>query len=237
MNDKYRDFCKIYFGQKDTSLCPNDFKKSRYSSQLEAILKQHNLNQVVVLDQIHADTGLCVDTINLAGKSSILEHQGDFLITHQKNIALVVLTADCVPLILIDNQHKIVAIVHAGWKGAFAGVLEKALKTMHHKYQTNYIDLQAVFGPSARSCCYEVSIDFVKNFSEKFGLTDAFCKRDGLNYFDNNLFLRQILKKYGILEHNINIENSFCTICNLQYCSFRKEKEQARRQISMVALS
>ncbi len=237
MNDRYRDFCKIYFGQKDISICLKDFQKSRYSLELDSILEKYNIPQIIVLEQVHANTGICVEDINLEQHSSFLEFQGDFLITSQRNIALAVLTADCVPLILVDNQAKVIAIVHAGWKGAFSGVLEQALETMYQKYQTEYKNITAFFGPSARDCCYEVSLDFVHNFEKKFGALDSFCRRDNLYYFDNNRFLQKILKKYGILEQNINIENSCCTICNLQYCSFRKEKDQARRQITIVALS
>ncbi|MBI2344728.1 peptidoglycan editing factor PgeF [Candidatus Dependentiae bacterium] len=236
MNDKYSDFYKIYFGQKVSSLCLKDFRKSQYSFELESILKEYDLNQVVVLDQIHTDVGLCIDASNPWKKSSLLEHQGDFLITNQKGIGLIVLTADCVPLILVDSERQVVAIVHAGWKGSFLGVLEKTLEAMHLKYQSDYSNIQAVFGPSALGCCYEVSQDFVEKFENKFGKIDAFLQQGSLSYFNNNQFLQKILKKYGILEHNINIENSFCTICNLQYCSFRREGEQARRQITMVAL-
>jgi polyphenol oxidase len=236
MNYKYRDFCKIFFGQKDTSLCLKYFQKSRYSSELDSILQRYKVSQVVVLEQIHADIGICVDDTNAPHNSSLLEYQGDFLITSKKNVALAVLTADCVPLVLVDDVHNVVAIVHAGWKGSFAGVLERALQTMHEKYQTRYSDIKVFFGPSARSCCYEVSLEFIKNFEQRFGVTDTFFERGNSNYFDNNLFLQKILKKYGILEQNIDIENSFCTICNLQYCSFRREKDQARRQITIVAL-
>ena len=236
MNYKYRDFFTIYFGQKESSLCLKDFKKSRYSLELHSLLKKNNIDQVVVLDQIHANTGLSIDTANSLRNSSILEYQGDFLITNKKNIALVVLTADCVPLVLVDSVKKIVAVVHAGWRGSFLGVLEETLETMKQKYQTDFSDIKAFFGPSARSCCYQVSEDFVSSFELKFGKVDSFYRRNSSIYFDNNQFLQKILKKYGILEQNINIENSFCTICNLQYCSFRREGEQSRRQITMVAL-
>ena len=130
MNYKYRDFCNIYFGQKNSSLCLKDFKESRYSLELQSLLEKSSIGQVVVLDQIHANIGLSVDEVHSLKNSSILEHQGDFLITNKKNIALVVLTADCVPLILIDPIKKIVAVVHAGWKGSFTGVLEATLETM-----------------------------------------------------------------------------------------------------------
>ncbi len=112
MNYKYRDFCKFFFGQKDTSLCLSDFQKSRYCSELDSILQQHNIPHAVVLEQIHADIGICIDDVSTLSASSLLEYQGDFLITQKKNIALAVLTADCVPLVLVDDIHNVIAFFH-----------------------------------------------------------------------------------------------------------------------------
>lgn len=235
MNDTCRDFYTVYFGKKDTSISLDQLKKSRHAPELDSILVNHAIKNYIILDQIHSDVGVYLQD-NLSKGSSVLELQGDFLVTNQKNIGLIVLTADCVPLVLVDPVNKAVGIVHAGWKGSFLGVLDAALKTMKDIYQTNYKDLEVFFGPSALACCYEVSLDFVKNFEEKFGKTKAFFLKNQQNYFDNTLFLQENLKKYGILDHKICTQNSFCTICNINCCSFRREKSEARRHITMVAL-
>jgi hypothetical protein len=235
MINEYRDFL-IYFGQKDRSICLEDFKKSRYSLEMQNIFQDYKLNHLIVLDQIHTDAGICVDDIQLESKLSFFDFQGDFLVTNKKNIALVVLTADCVPLVLYDTSNNIISLIHAGWKGSFVGVIDQAISTMCRKYQTNIKDIKVFFGPSARACCYQVTQDFVDQFQMKFGRIDSFFYRKNLIFFDNSLFLQQNLKKFGILEDNINIENARCTICNLEFCSYRREKQQSNRQITMVVL-
>jgi polyphenol oxidase len=149
---------------------------------------------------------------------------------------VVILTADCVPLVLYDPISHVIALVHAGWKGSYVGVLQQALQTMQQRYLTKFADVKCSFGPSALSCCYEVSKPFVDDFLNKYPEIAIFEERHQKYYFDNNLFLQQLLKKFGIPEQNIYTNNVFCTICNPQFCSFRKEKEMAGRQITMVAL-
>jgi YfiH family protein len=235
MTYDYRDFL-IYFGQKERSICLQDFKKSRYSFELQNMAEKYNLTHLIVLDQIHSEIGICVDDISLQNRYNFLDFQGDFLVTSKKNIGLVVLTADCIPLVLYDERQNVVSIVHAGWKGAFAGVVEQALGVMQKKYQSKLQDIKAFFGPAARACCYQVTQEFVDQFQKKFGTIPAFFYRDNTIYFDNSLFLQQNLKKFGILESNMNFENALCTICNAEFCSFRREKQLANRQITMVVL-
>jgi YfiH family protein len=175
-------------------------------------------------------------------------HQGDFLITNQKNIGLVVLTADCTPLVLYDSASHAIGLVHAGWKGSYLGVLEETLQAMQKNYGTDFKNLKCSFGPSAKSCCYEVSESFVRDFEKKYSdavipafereskSLEVFSQTNSRYYFDNSLFLQQLLKKFGIESQNIYTDNALCTICNPQFCSFRKEKERANRQITMVAL-
>lgn len=231
-----RDFL-IYFGKKDRSICPKSFKKSRNSLELEKLSKEYNVSNFIVLDQIHSNIGMSVDKTTFSfKKDSFFEYQGDFLVTDQKNIGLIVLTADCVPLVLYDFVNHVVSVIHAGWRGTFAGIIDQALKKMMNSYGSSTANIKAFFGPSAQSCCYQVEQDFVSLFQDKYGEVKEFFYRDNKIYFDNKLFLKQNLKKFGILESNINFENSLCTICNKEFCSFRREKEQAQRQITMVVL-
>jgi len=235
MTNEYRDFL-IYFGKKERSVFLDDFKKSRYSIEMENIAREYKLDHLIILDQIHTDIGICVDDIKLENKFSFFDFKGDFLITNKKNIGIAVLTADCIPLVLYDSCKNVIAIIHAGWKGSFAGIVDQAIVAMQKKYQTNIKDIKAFFGPSAQSCCYQVQEDFVDQFKMKYEKTDSFFYRNNSIFFDNSLFLQQNLKKFGILENNINIENTLCTICNLDFCSYRREKQQAGRQITMVVL-
>jgi YfiH family protein len=268
-----RDRPLIFFGDKTSSLSMMDIKQSRFSLSLQNLVQDFGLQSLVVLEQVHGIDGVVIDQ----AQSEWFSHQGDFLVTNQKGIALVVVTADCIPLILYDRVHQAVAMVHAGWKGLLAGVAFKAIQAMQQQYQTNISDLIVTFGPSARVCCYEVSQGFVNDFLLKFPeilikqdffsphprecgdpsfkLSEIdsrlrgnevrddfefksyiFCNRDGKIFFDKNLFLQGQLKKFGIAEQNIYTNNALCTICNPEFCSFRRQKEAAGRQVSIVAL-
>lgn len=232
----YRDSLVIYFGEKDESVSLKEIKESRYSVVLQNIAQDHEIDTLVVLDQIHATNGFCVDDYARKQRSSWFEKKGDFLVTNQKNIALIVLTADCIPLVMYDPVCHAVGLVHAGWKGSYQGIVQETLQTMELQYGTRTQDLICTFGPSARACCYEVSADFFRDFKLKYPDTTTFVQRGSRWYFDNSLFLQQILKKFGIITSNIYASSALCSICNLRFCSFRREKESAGRQVTMVAL-
>lgn len=236
MDYENRDSYIISFEQKETQLYLTDIKESRFSLSLQNLVQDYGLQHLVVLDQIHSSQGVCVEDTVVPGKSSWFEFQGDYLITNQKKIALVVLTADCVPLVLYDSKHKAIGVVHAGWKGSYAGIVQQVLQAMQQKYATQVDDIICTFGPSAKDCCYEVSLPFVQDFKKRYPQVAEFRQYEGKWYFNNSLFLQKLLKKFGIQAQNIYTSNALCTICNSNYCSFRKERESAGRQITMVAL-
>lgn len=248
MNKDHRDLHLIFFGRKEESLLLSDIKELRFSLTLQNLAHDHGLQKFVVLDQVHGTDGVIVDeqfflrsgsrikSKMIDGDASWFKYQADFLITSQKNIGLVVLTADCVPLVLYDPKHHAIGLVHAGWKGAYLGVLQEALQAMQKTYDTQFSDLKCSFGASSRGCCYEVSESLIDDFKAKYSDFEQFQERGLKYYFDNSLFLQQFLKKFGIPPENIYTKNALCTICNPEFCSFRKEKELARRQVTIVAL-
>lgn len=236
MNYDYRDSLILYFADKQEQVSVEDIKESRFSLTLQNMMQDYGLQRFAVLDQIHAKTGFCFDQTNFSKQISWFEKSGDFLITNQSDFGLAVLTADCVPLVLYDPVHKVVGLVHAGWKGAYLGVAQQALSMMHQTYGSIMSDIECIFGPSARECCYEVTLPFVQDFEKEYPSIAKFVYKDSKWYFDNNYFLQQLLKKFGIVDDNIYTNNALCTVCNPQFCSFRKDREKAGRQITMVAL-
>lgn len=237
MSQQDKQKIQIFWGNNQHAVPLNDIKQLRYSNMIMDVIKAQGLSRLVVLDQIHGNQGFSVDDLFLTSPQHWFDRQGDFLVTNKKNIALIVLTADCVPLILHDPINNVIGIVHAGWKGSYYGVLQEALMLMQNMYGSQVQNLLCEFGPSARGCCYEVSKEFQDDFEKKYVNSCLFFeKRDSKIYFDNSLFLQEILKKFGIPTQNIYTSNALCTICNSNFCSFRKDKEHALRQITLVAL-
>ena len=100
-------------------------------------------------NQVHGSKVLTVDAPGGAG-------DGDALLTDASDLALVVATADCVPVI-IEGEHT-TAVVHAGWRGMAAGVVEAGVARMVAAHDR---PLRAAIGPSIGPCCYEVGPEVV----------------------------------------------------------------------------
>jgi YfiH family protein len=99
---------------------------------------------------------------------------GDGLMTSEPGVLLTIRIADCLPVLLVDPQQRAVAAVHAGWRGALARVIEKAVGDMRRTFGSDPQNLIAALGPSIRACCYEVGEEVVESFYGKFAGADRF---------------------------------------------------------------
>lgn len=81
---------------------------------------------------------------------------GDGIVTDRRDGALVVLAADCVPVLLFDPERKVVAAVHAGWRGTAGGIAARAVIAMRDAFGCNPARIYAALGPAIGRCCYEV---------------------------------------------------------------------------------
>jgi YfiH family protein len=88
----------------------------------------------------------------------------DALWTEEPDVALVVLTADCVPILLADRSGRRIGVVHAGWRGLVAGMVEEAVRALGAPET-----LAAFIGPSIGPCCYEVGEDVAAPAAERLG--------------------------------------------------------------------
>jgi polyphenol oxidase len=152
-----------------------------------------------------------------------------------RSVGIGVLTADCVGLVLYDPVHSAMAVVHAGWRGAVQGIVYEALHALQRTYNTVCSDLQVFFGPSARACCYEVDELFVNAFPACMYADEALSKKGSQLFFDIPTLIIKQLAVAGVAQQSISMDYALCTICNTQFCSHRREKEQAGRQM-LVAI-
>ena len=93
---------------------------------------------------------------------------GDGLITSTPGILLGVLTADCLPVILVDTKRRAIGVFHAGWRGTIKRIVEKGVGEMHRWFGTRPSDLRAAIGPGIRGCCYEVGSEVLSAFESQF---------------------------------------------------------------------
>jgi YfiH family protein len=109
---------------------------------------------VVSVTQVHGTDILIVDRPAEVGTG--FSGGWDALITNQPRVLLTIRTADCVPVLFHDPVHKVVAAVHAGWRGTLAGIVPKTLSHLQQHFRSVVEEVRMVIGPSAGQCCYEV---------------------------------------------------------------------------------
>jgi YfiH family protein len=124
---------------------------------------------------------------------------------------LGLLTADCAAVVLAGDG--VVGMVHAGWRGLAAGVIERAMLALAPVWG-------AWVGPAIRACCYEVGQDVV----EAFRANDLPLARP--NHVDIVDAARVVLLRAGVQRITVNED---CTGCQDRYFSFRRERETGRQ--------
>lgn len=235
---KTRDF-SIYFGNKEYAIELEDIAAQRKASAIHFVQKELGCKQVIFLKQEHGIEGLFVQEKD--DQDVLFNVVGDFIITQKKNCGIGVVTADCLPIIIFEPITKTVAIIHAGWKGLVADIFVKVIQHLQeHLLMQDLIlilkDLKIFLGPAARPCCYEVQKDFIEKFVAYKDNKDIFIEKNKKIYFDSTAFVKVIATNLGIQSQKIYTRYNVCTICNQNFCSYRKDKEQAFRQITMVCL-
>ncbi len=118
----------------------------------------------VRLRQCHSDGVVCLDGF----EPGDLPAEGDALITRRSGLLLAVQVADCLPVLIADKAKRVLAAVHAGWRGLLAGVVPRTLEAMQSRYASDPCDCLAVIGPSIGPCCYEVGQEVARPFEEAF---------------------------------------------------------------------
>lgn len=227
---------EYYFFGNTVSCSLVDIQSGKAHDFFATIAQQYACTMIATLEQIHADFGVQLDKRDILPGVWYREDRGDFFITNQQHVGLCVLTADCLPVIVYDPVHHAAGIAHAGWKGSAQQIVTKMMQAMYKAYRTQAQDCKVYLGPSARACCYEVQVDFTNYFADVAHNSMIFQKRDDILYFDNAAYNKHVLVKSGIKSQNLYTKELICTICSVDYCSYRKEKDKARRQVSMIIL-
>lgn len=124
----------------------------------------------------------------------------DALVTNTVGIALGVTTADCGPLLFADPHARVIGTAHAGWKGAFGGVIEATIEAME-KLGATRSDMTVAIGPLIRQPSYEVGAEFIDRFIEADKNNDRYfipSSRDGHAMFDLAGYVRTRLESVGV---------------------------------------
>jgi purine-nucleoside/S-methyl-5'-thioadenosine phosphorylase / adenosine deaminase len=188
--------------------------------------------RAVALHQVHSDT---VHFVDGAARES---RRGDALVSRTPGLLLVIKTADCLPVLLVDEGRRVIAAVHCGWRGTVHRVLEKAVRGMRARYGCDPGRLLAAFGPCIGAGCYEVGEDVRGRFL-RAGFSGHLFRpvpdRPGQHLFDLAAANRLQLLEGGVDERNI-FAAGVCTHCDPLYPSYRRDAHRSGRMLSFIGL-
>ena len=176
-------------------------------------LKKENL---VLLSQGVSNVAVVVDE---ASQDKI---EADGVVSSKEGIGLCIRTADCAPVLLEDRQNSIVGAAHAGWRGAFKGILENVVKLMIEKGAKKE-NICAAIGPCIMQKSYEVDSNFYNQFIDQNKINEKYFtdgKTKGFFYFDLQNYCYDRLKNIGI--DNIEMSNLDTYALENEYFSFRR---------------
>lgn len=110
---------------------------------------------VVSNNQHDADIAVVDESMAGAGMTTLDDApKADALVTATRGVALFLLTADCIPLLLIDRKETVLSLVHVSWKTATLGLPAKMVKTFTEQFSISPEEIRAIFGPSIHSTSY-----------------------------------------------------------------------------------
>ncbi len=186
--------------------------------------------RLVLLNQIHQDRILLLRE-PLSTLPPLLEY--DALITNSTNTFLGILTADCLPIFIVDQKKRVIAVIHAGRQGTALHITKKVLKKMKNEFgcSSSSEDLLIALGPSIGPCCYEIDKKVFRSEWEPF----ATFLGNGKWKVDLARMNIDLMKKEGIQEEQI-FRIDLCTSCHHDlFFSYRKEG-QTGRQLSFIGI-
>lgn len=173
----------------------------------------------------------------LEAKANLRPH-ADGLITDRPGATVAIAVADCLPVLIADPVARVVAAVHAGWRGLAGGVLENTVETMTSSFGAKPADLVVGIGPAIGPCCFEVGPEVLDAFNGQGYGTEACVPRTKGErpYCNLRAVASSISQDLGVLRENIaNV--GLCTKCNSDWLwSYRKDGNTSGRMLCGISL-
>ncbi len=192
---------------------------------------------VVSVHQVHGTDVLVVDRA-MAGEQSF-PGAWDAIVTNQVGVLVTVRTADCAPVLIHDTHKGVVAAVHAGWRGAVAGILPTTLSLIQRRFGSKPASLRIGIGPSVGPCCYEVDTPVLERLRDNFPGWSAVIRQTGPDkaMLDLRKLLRCQAELEGVAAEQIKTVR-VCTACHANlFHSYRRERALNGTMVSGIMLT
>ena len=195
------------------------------------------VEKLVSVSQAHGTDLLVIEQPN-PDYGHFLKIECDGIITNQAGVMIAVGVADCLPLLLLDPVKRVVAALHAGWKGTAGNIAAKGVESLVKLFGSNCHDIIAAAGPAIGSCCYEVDSPVRDAFLQS-GLDWGSCTTEsgeGKWKLDLAAANRLQLLAAGLDAENIEVAQQ-CVCCQHDwFFSYRRDGQETGRQAGFIML-
>ena len=223
----------IYQGL-NCGLGSND-KKINVQKNLNLVSKQFGVknDKLILMNQTHSNKVQIIENKNNFNKIN-----SDAILSKDNSLALCVLTADCAPILIYEKKKNIIGCIHAGWKGAFSGIIENTLKKIN-EIGGDVKNLTVCIGPCISQKNYEVKIDFKNRFIKQNSKnTKYFLSKSNKIFFSLRDYISGQLLKFGVKNIEIikkdtfNVKNNFFSARR----SLKNKNNDYGRNISLIMI-
>jgi YfiH family protein len=202
--------------------------KNSVGENINRVYKAFKIERGNIFDvwQVHSDRVVHTQSPRKADES---HQRADAIVTNQHGLTLLMRFADCVPILLYDPKHKVIGIVHAGWKGTILKIVSNTVRAMNDIYGSSPNDLISGIGPSIAAHHYEVGPDVIRQASCLLGNEASECliSFNGSTHFDLWKANQKILESIGVNQIEVS---GICTACNTHdWFSHRAENGRSGR--------
>lgn len=194
---------------------------------------------LVTVRQVHGKNCFTVTDLNPEKLLGLAQIGADALLTDRPGVLLGVLTADCLPLIMIDRKGRAVAVVHAGWRGMEQSIGAVVVTEMGHRFAVLPEDIEVYAGPAIGACCFQVGAEVVESFSRLPALMEfkGWWQERATGYYVDLLAIQRIqLEATGVLGDNFHALD-ICTCCHDFCFSYRRDHAITGRQLAFVGIN
>jgi YfiH family protein len=193
--------------------------------------------EIYTVRQVHGTEIFRVDTGTVSVEEA-RQVEADAIVTDQAETAIGVLTADCVPILLLDPEKKVVAAVHAGREGSRKSFVSKVIERLVEDFRSSPGAIRAAVGPCIESGCYEVGPDIALQIQQHDRYKSQVLKTEkGSHLLDLRKMNHLQLLDAGVQEERI-YHVDLCTACHSRtFYSYRKsEGKPTGRMMALIML-
>lgn len=214
---------RLMIGSTDNEASRN---RERYFSKLGP-----DSSKIVSAELVHGNRLVKIDRNNI----SRVIMDCDALISSEPDIVLSITAADCLPIYFYDQNKKVVALAHAGWRGTISNIVKKVIDSFLNDYNSNPKDIEVFIGPHIKSCHFEIRADILDQFKD---YSEYISKNDGKININLAGIISKQLSACGLKKENIMISEE-CTYClPKKYFSYRRDNpEELETMLAYIGLN